>query len=124
MTRKSKPTLQQFQSVFGPSLGRLLADPETPITVLRRIKEYAKDLGRRAESDTDKEVFLALYFGAIAVALTSHETKITEHSNTDLFQFFSTYASATWVPKDFLRLFCDAARHCQEESQANNEPAS
>lgn len=118
----TKGVSQGFRSVSGSSLGELLRDAETSITVLRRIKEYAKALGRTADSEAEKEVFLALYSAAIAAALTSHGTKITEHPDCDLLQFFDTYASATWIPEDLLRLFRDAAKRCQERSRANNEP--
>lgn len=118
--RKDVP--QGFLSIFGSSLGELLCDPKTDIAVLRQVKEYAKDCGRTAGSDVEKEVFLALYSAAIAAAWISHGTKITEHADCDLLQFFTTYASAAWIPEDLLRLFCDAAKGCQKRSQANKKP--
>jgi len=73
----TKGVPQGFRSVLGPSLGQLLSDPEIDIAVLRHIKEYAKALGRDARSDTDKDVFLAIYFAAIAAGLTFHSQRIS-----------------------------------------------
>lgn len=98
-----------FLSIFGPSLGELLRDPKTDIAVLRQIKEYAKDCGRTVRSDVEKEVFLVVYFAAIAAALASNGRQITEHADCDLIQFFRTYAIAAWIPNDLSRLFRDAA---------------
>jgi hypothetical protein len=118
----SKGVSQEFRSVFGPSLGQLLTDPGIDITVLRQIKEYAKALGRTAGSDVEKEVFFAVYFGAIARALTSHGEYITEHADEDLIQFFGTYARAAWMRVDLRELFAKAAEDCESKGQGRASP--
>ena len=73
-----KPCLG-FRTVAGPPLGELLQDPKTEVAVLRKVKEYAKSLGGNAGSDVEKDVFLAVYFAAIAAAIIFHDERITEH---------------------------------------------
>mgnify|MGYP006981297030 CR=1 FL=1 len=65
-------------AVMGPRLDELLLDPSTDLAVLRRVKEYAKSLGKGAESDVQKDAFLTIYFAAIAAAVVFHEGRITE----------------------------------------------
>lgn len=101
-TRTSHPTLR---FVCGPPIQELLQAPETDVSVLRRIKEYAKVLGTRAESGVEKDVFLAVYFAAIAAAMVSHSERITEHSDDDLAQFFDCFARAPWISTDVAGLF-------------------
>ena len=103
--RSLEKTFLPLRPVFGPPLGQLLADPETDITVLRQIKEYAKALGKSAGSEVEKEVFLAVYFAAIAAALASCGERITEHSDQDLGRFFRSFADAKWVPNDLVKVF-------------------
>ena len=98
-------------SALGPSLGQLLTDPKIEVPVLRRIKEYAKVRGRRAGSEAEKDAFLAVYFAAIASALTFHNERITGHSDEDLIRFFDFFARSLWMPTDIAGLLADAARH-------------
>jgi len=107
----TKDVPQGPRSIFGPSLGQLLTDPKTDITVLMQIKEYAKALGRQPESDTDKDVFLAVYFAAIASALTFHNEQITQHEQCDLTRFFDHFAQVAWMRTDLRALFVKAAEH-------------
>lgn len=110
------------QSVCGPSLDELLSEPETSLTTLKRIKKYAKTLGRSASSEAEKEVFLAVYFGAIARALTSHGERITDHSGVDLVQFLNAYAHTEWMRVDLRELFAKAAADCQSKGQERAHP--
>jgi hypothetical protein len=94
-----------FRTVAGPPLGELLQDPQTEVAVLRRVKEYAKSLGCNAGSEVEKDVFLAVYFAAIAAAMVFHNELITEHFARDLTQFLDSFAQAAWMPTDLKDLF-------------------
>jgi hypothetical protein len=100
-----------FRAIAGPTLRELLLDPKTDVLVLRRIKEYAKRLGTKAESEVEKDVFLAVYFAAIAAAGFFHSRQITEHSDTNLDRFLVLFARLSWIPSDLAGLFADAARN-------------
>lgn len=98
-----------FGSALGPSLGQLLNDPKTDVAMLRRIKDYAKVLGDHATGELEKDVFLAVYFAAIAAGLTYHGTRITKHSDHDLEEFFGVFAKAPWMARPLGELFSRAA---------------
>ena len=96
-------------SIFGPSIRELLLDRQTDVATLQRVKEYTKMLGRDAGSDIEKDVFLAIYFAAIAGAMVFHGERITGHSDQDLRRFFGSFASAPWMPTELAGLFSRAA---------------
>ena len=50
----------ELRSLSGMPLGGLLRNPKTKPTVLRRIKNHAKDTGKSAKSETEREAALVL----------------------------------------------------------------
>lgn len=106
--------------VCGPSIRELLGTPETDVSILRHIKEYGKALGARARPEVEKDVFLAVYFAAIAAALAFRGERITEHTDKDLSRFFRDFANAEWMTTDLTRLFEKAAECCREVERADN----
>jgi hypothetical protein len=105
---------QGLRSIVGPPIGELLQDPKTSLAVLSDIKQYAKARGNQAGSEVEKDVFLAVYFAAIAGALVYHRERITEHFAGSLTQFLHSFANAAWIPTDLVDLFRKAIPSCQE----------
>ena len=106
-----------LRSVFGPSIREVLLNPKTDVATLQKIKDYAKTLGQDAGSEVEKDIFLALYFAAIAAAMAFHREHITEHTDADLAQFFAYYVSAEWVPGGLRELFERVVCHGSETRQ-------
>ena len=73
----------KVRSVAGAPLGELIQDPNTDISLVTRIKEYAKQAGTSTSSEIEKGVFLVIYYAAIANALIFHNKKITQHTDED-----------------------------------------
>ena len=96
------------------ALGEVLLDEDTELDVFKAIKDYAKGLGDRQESQTERGVLLVVYFAAIASALVFHGEKITTHSQPDLAAFLDRLAGSDWVPGDLAQLFIRAHKLCQE----------
>jgi hypothetical protein len=113
--RAAKPC-STFLAIAGPTLRELLLDSKTDVFMLRRIKEYAKTLGTEAESEVEKDVYLAVYFAAIAAASLFHSQQITEHSDTNVDRFLASFARLSWIPSDLAGLFGDAARNHRKGS--------
>jgi len=102
-----------LRSVVGPPIGELLQDPKTSVAVLKEIKQYAKARGSQAAADHEKDVFLALYFAAIATARVFHNRWITQHSHARLTEFFDSFAQASWVPGNLTDLLRQASGLCR-----------
>lgn len=114
--RVANPALA-FRSVTGPPLRELLLDPKTEVSVLRRVKEYAKTMGQKATTEVEKDVYLAIYFAAIAAAWAYHGARITRHSDTEVGQFLVHYVSVKWVPSSLQQVFQKANQGRSEADQ-------
>ncbi len=99
-----------FRAIAGPPVRELLLDPKADIEVLRSVKECAKSLGSDCASKVQRDVFMAIYFAAIAAARLYHSQGITEHSETDLARFLGQFARAPWMPAELAELLARAAR--------------
>lgn len=113
---------QGLRSVAGPPIGELLLDPKTSIDLLKEIKQYAKARGSQATSEREKDVFLTLYFAAIAAARVSYGERITEHTDKDLIQFFRHFAQTVWVPTHLRGLFAESEECCGKGARVGSAP--
>ncbi|MHC4508193.1 MAG: hypothetical protein ACYTAO_04430 [Planctomycetota bacterium] len=90
--------------------------PQTKIAVIRRIKDFAKDLGRSASDESRRDVALVVYFAAVASALVHHKVKISRHAYDTLEESFKRLSTHDWVSIGLSRLFKKARRHCAKKS--------
>jgi len=95
----------KLNSISGKALWDLLFDSETDLTVLNKIKDYAKREGAKAKSEEESDVFLVIYYASIACALLYHQEKITQHTDENLDYFYSFYINKSWIPPDIVNLF-------------------
>ncbi|MHC4540246.1 MAG: hypothetical protein ACYS74_10760 [Planctomycetota bacterium] len=107
---------EELQSVSGRTLGDLLQGPKTKIALIRRMKDFAKELGAAAKDDVEREVALALYFAAIANALVYHNVKISQYNHAKLEQSFAALRGHDWIPPNLARLFRKAQRYCNKKT--------
>lgn len=114
---------QRLRAVAGEPLGDLLQNPESGISVIKEIKEYAKQSGASAKSEIESEMFLVIYYCAIANALLFRNQKITKHSYKDLEQFFYSFTKKDWILDELTELFKKAQEYCQKKSEEVNNPS-
>jgi len=107
----------RLHSLAGQPIGDLLQDPTTNITTIERIKQYTKESGTSADSEDKREIFLTIYYAAIASALLFHNEKITQHSYEDLEQFFSSLSKKDWILNELVSLYTRAREYCLEKIQ-------
>ena len=106
---------EQLRSVSGLPLGDLILDPQTKIALIRRIKDFAKDLGTTASGEIERDVALAIYFAALASALVHHNVKISRHTYDKLEQSFERLSTHDWISPDLSQLFKKARRRCNKK---------
>jgi len=105
---------QTIDALSGESVGKLLLDPETNIALIRKIKDYARRLSGRAESQARRYVSNTIYYGAIANALVFHEVLITKFSKAELAESFQKLTNQQWIPEYLGCLFEEGLRRCQK----------
>ena len=106
---------EELQSISGRPLGHLLQSSETKIALIRRIKDFAKDLGAAAKDDIERDVALAVYFAAIANALVYHNVKISQYTYTELEHSFETLSEYDWTPPNLGKLLKKAQKYCSKK---------
>jgi hypothetical protein len=111
-----------LQSLAGLPIGDLLQDPTTDIATIKKIKQYAKESGTTGSSEDKNDVFLAVYYAAIASALVFHNEKITQHSYKDLEQHFSSFMEKDWVLEEIKGLFHEAQKHRRRIAKVADSP--
>lgn len=107
----------RLRSLAGERIGNLLQNPATDITTITRIRQYAKESGTSTDSEDTREIFLAVYYAAIASALLFHNEKITQHSYADLEKFFYSFLKSDWILDELVSLFTRAQKYCLEKTQ-------
>jgi len=113
---------EELQSVSGLPLGDLLQDSGTKIAVIRRIKDFAKELGNSAKDKIERDVALTVYFAAIAAALVFHEARISQYDYRHLEQSFEALGQHDWIPRSLATLYEKARKYCTAkcEGQGGN----
>jgi hypothetical protein len=108
-----KSLSEDLAALSGSSLNDLLTDPQTKPTLLRQIKDYAKERGSASANEVDRDVALAIYYAAIAAAMVNHKARISSHGPAHLAEAFRTLTRHEWVPQGLRLLFEEAMRHCE-----------
>ena len=103
---------EELQSVSGLPLGDILQDSQTKIAVIRRIKDFAKELGNSAKDKIERDVALAVYFAAIASALVFHEARISQYSYEQLAQSFEAFGEDNWITPSLATMYKGARKYC------------
>jgi hypothetical protein len=105
----------------GESIRSLLINPETDIELIKKIKEYGKNLYQDAKTDVAMDTANAIYYAAIAHALIYQDLKITKFSYEELEKAFSFFTQTDWVSTELLNLLTSAAQFCLNRLKKNSE---
>ena len=116
-----KDLCPSLNSVAGNTIGDLLQNSYTDISTLKRIKWHAKESGTSAESEAQIDVYLVVYYAAIASTLLFHGKKITQHPYEDLQGFFLSFSQEAWVLEEIKDLFRKAQMHCERVVDRSND---
>lgn len=103
------PAVDKPATPGAPSTFReLLSQPNPPIELLRRAKDFAKIRRNQPELGLPVEIATAIYFAAIAAALVHLGTRISELSDPHLVDGFDWCRKRPWMD-GALRSLMDAA---------------
>jgi hypothetical protein len=103
---------EHIKPFTGDSFGLLLSDPNTDLLVLKRIKDYSKNLSKKVSSEAEHDVVAAIYYAAIAGALINYDQRITSFSYKSLLDSFSSMIEARWMTPKLVDLFQKARNYC------------
>ncbi len=109
--------------MFGRSVRQILHDPLTSVAELRSVKDHAKILVSKAQTESEHEAAGIIYYAAIAHALVRHDIRITRHSYRQLVDSFAALLTGEWIPQDLKDLFGQARTVCTRHGIEDQDSA-
>lgn len=106
-----------MESFAGKSLGDLLLNSDTDISLLKAVKTYSKKLSFTMEEGNEKAVAVTMYQAAVASALVHHAQLITTSSYDATEQSLTIMSKKKWMIPEFKDLFLQACDICREKSK-------
>jgi hypothetical protein len=110
-------TSDEVLAAAGRSMGNLLLDSATSLSVIRTLKDYAKKLVHRGASEAKQAAALVVYYASIANALVFHRQKITQHSYRALDEAYGELEQKPSVPPELKDLFEKAQAICRQRKK-------
>lgn len=103
------------------TLKELFSHPHPPASILRLVKEFAKQLRRNARFAYPEHVATVLYYASIAAAESRSHTAITNLPRQEIRKGYAWSRDQSWIPPELRRLFEEALakeghRPCQTAS--------
>ena len=98
------------------TIRNLVNNPQTDISLIKRVKNHSKKLSKSAATKLENDVANAIYYVAIASALVFHNLKITQFSYGTLKNTFSKLIKNNWLTPDVAQLFSKAHQVCQNKN--------
>lgn len=105
---------RELAPLAGRSLGDVLTHADTSLAALRLLKDYGKALALRWEEGSEHAVAIAIYYAAIAAALTYHGQRTASCSLRRLGRAMGLLAAAPWMTPAIAKLLSGARQWCQE----------
>ena len=116
-TKQLKRLRHTIAVLSGESIGKLLESPETDIRLIRMVKDYARKLSSRAESEAEHHISNTIYYAAIAHALIYHDIKITNYSYENLKKSYDRLSEENWIPNNLIVIFKKVSEYCQTKAK-------
>ncbi|MHC4760931.1 MAG: hypothetical protein ACYS9H_06255, partial [Planctomycetota bacterium] len=89
----------------GEPIRSLLNNPQTPISLIQKLKEYGKNLSETARTEVETDPALVLYYASIAHAIIHHGIKISRFSYHSLIESFTSLTEKDWIDPECRTLF-------------------
>ena len=100
------------------TIGDLLCNHKTTTSILKRLKNFGRNLFSKGKIASQSDVGLAIYYGAIANALIFHDVRITRLSYPDLNRSFIALADKEWMSPQLQSLFQRAHEYCKTKGSS------
>jgi hypothetical protein len=104
---------ENLSLLSGDTIGSLLQNPNSDISLIKKVKDCSKNLSKSAKSKAEHDTAIAIYYAAIASALIFHGQKTTSFSFEDLNKSFCALIDKPWVPSEIISLYKKASEICQ-----------
>jgi hypothetical protein len=97
------PTLIDVMS--DETIKDLLINSKTGLSIIKKIKDFAKQLSSSSGDKAEHDVANVIYYAAIAHALVYHQERITTFSCEELRKAFLKLKEENWITKSIGNLY-------------------
>lgn len=104
----------------GESIRGLLNNPDTPVSLVEKLKDYAKGLTETAKTEPDADTAIVLYYAAIAHAMIYSKARISRFSYPSLIESFTSLTEKDWIEPMCQDLFTKAVQECKQQNQKSS----
>jgi hypothetical protein len=106
---------KELPSLTERSLGQLLLDPATDLSIIKHIKSYTKAQAKAAVSTTEQEAATVAYYASLAHALVYYDTRITRLPFDALLENYNELIKNDWLEPGLMDLFKEAVGECKKQ---------
>jgi serine/threonine protein kinase len=104
---------KNLEVVYGKSLVQVLLDSKSEPSVLKSIKDFARDRFVAGRTELENAVSATIYYTVIARLLVSYDHKVVQYTYKELTDSFSDLIAKKWMTSDLRRLFSQACEVCK-----------
>lgn len=83
--------------------------------LLVKIKDYFKALSVKTADQMEHQIYISIYFAAIASALLHHHERISSYSYEELAASYERLLKENWLPEYILKLYREAHSYCGQK---------
>jgi hypothetical protein len=98
----------ETKSFLEKSFEHLLRSSKPPLSLLKAVKDFAKQTFKGAEDPQFKEIAAALYYATYAMGLISHNQRLGGMKRRELVGGFDWALERTWIDEGTKRLISQA----------------
>ena len=95
----------------------VIKNDKAELGLLVKIKDYFKRLSSNSVNDVEYQIYISIYYAAIANALLYHNEKISSHSYEELASSYTRLLKEDWLPNYIVKLYRDALTYCTEKQR-------
>lgn len=93
-----------------------IQNDKTELDLLIKIKDHFKDLLSKSQKKMEYQVYISIYYAAIAAVLLYHHEKISSYSYEELATSYERLITETWLPEYIIELYRNAQTYCSQKA--------
>jgi hypothetical protein len=94
----------------------VIKNDKVELSLLVKMKDYFKELSSESSDEMEHQIYIAIYYAAIASALMYHDEKISSYSYEELAANFGRLSKEDWLPEYILKLYRKARTYCSQKA--------
>lgn len=95
----------------------VIKSDKAELGLLVKIKDYFKGLSGKSVDDVEYQIYISIYYAAIANAMLHRDEKISSHSYEELAASYTRLLKEDWLPNYIVQIYRNALTYCTEKQK-------